>query len=60
MEEKIFVAIVLPGQDTPAPGTEHITTKEQAIAWLETNQVYTANEAGAEFEFDSKYVLLER
>ena len=60
MEETIFVAIVLPGQETPAPGTEHITTKEEALTWLETHQEFTANEEGSEHAFDSKYILLER
>ena len=30
MEETIFVAIALDGESTPAVGTEHITTKEEA------------------------------
>lgn len=60
MEETIFVAIVLPGQEAPAPGTEHITTKEEALTWLETHQEFTANEEGSEHAFDSKYILLER
>lgn len=60
MEETVFVAIVLPGQETPAPGTEHITTKEEALAWLETHQEFIPNAEGSEHEFDSKYILLER
>lgn len=60
MEETIFVAIVLPGQEAPAPGTEHITTKEEALIWLETHQEFTPNEEGSEHAFDSKYILLER
>ena len=60
MEEKIFVAIALPGQGVPAPGTEHITTKEEAPIWLEAHQEFIPNEEGSELAFDSKYILLER
>lgn len=60
MEEKIFVGVCLSGEDTPAPGTEHIKTKEEAIVWLEEHQEYSPNEAGeSEHEFKSKYILLE-
>jgi len=60
MEETTFIAITLPGENTPALGTEHITNREDAIAWLETHQEYTPNEAGSELEFKSKYIVLER
>lgn len=60
MEEKTFIAISLPGENTPAPGTEHITNREEAIAWLETHQEYIPNEEGSELAAKSKYILLER
>jgi hypothetical protein len=60
MAETTFIAITLPGENTPAPGAEHITNKEDAITWLETHQEYIPNEVGSELEFKSKYVLLER
>ncbi len=61
MEETIFVAIALDGESTPAVGTEHITTKEEALVWLEQNQEFLPNEGTEnEHEFKSKYILLER
>lgn len=58
MEEKTFIAITFPGENTPAPGTEHITNREDALAWLETHQEYIRNEEGSELEFKSKYIIL--
>ena len=59
MEEKTFIAITLPGESTPAIGTEHITNREDAIAWLEIHQEFIPNEEGSELEASSKYILLE-
>ena len=47
MEEKTFIAITLPGENTPAVGTEHITNREDAIAWLEIHQEFIPNEEGS-------------
>ena len=58
MEEKTFIAITFPGENTPAPGTEHITNREDALVWLETHQEYIRNEEGSELEFKSKYIIL--
>jgi hypothetical protein len=58
MEETTFIAITLPGENTPALGTEHITNREDALAWLETHQEYIPNEVGSELEFKSKYIIL--
>ena len=60
MEETTFIAITFPKENTPVPGTEHITTKEEAIAWLDTHQEYIPNEDGSTHSFHSKYVLLEK
>ena len=61
MEESIFVAITLPGQNTPVSSTEHITTKEEALVWLEQHQEYIPNENTENgHEFKSKYILLEK
>lgn len=61
MEETIFVAITLDGESAPAVGTEHITTKEEALVWLEQHQEFLPNESAEDgHEFKSKYILLER
>lgn len=61
MEESTFVAITVPGQNTPAAGTEHITTKEEALVWLEQHQEYIPNDdVESGHEFKSRYILLEK
>lgn len=57
------------GQDTPAPGTESLTTKEELLNFLQENQIYKDGTNAADWYNDtnpiarpetdgSKYVFL--
>ena len=61
MEEMTFIAITIPGENTPVPGTENIKTKEEALVWLDEHQEFIPNEdTSTGHEFKSKYILLEK